>query len=70
MANPFMPKLYVSVDSMLFGKHCRFHLMRIEDEHLTFSLTVSDNSVFFFDEAPSVIEVNLHAMFHILADVD
>ena len=68
MANPFVLQLYVGVGSMALGKHCRFHLVRIEDEHLTFSSTMSDKSTFFSDEASSVIEADLHALFHYLAN--
>ena len=66
VADPFVPQLYVGVGSMALGKHFQFHLVRIEDEHLTFALTVSDKSSFGFDEASSFVEENLHALFHYL----
>ena len=68
VANPFMLQLYVGVGSMALRKHCRFHLVRIEDEHLTFSSSASDKSAFFFNEASSIVETNLHALFHYLAN--
>ena len=52
VAYPLVPQLNVGVDSLTPGIHCRFHLMRVEDEHLTFSPTTSDKSAFFFDEHP------------------
>ena len=55
---------------MALGKHCRFHLVRFEDEHPTFSSTTSDNSAFIFYEAPSIVEANMHALFYNLADRD
>ena len=68
MVNLFVPQLNVSVSSMAVGKHCRFHLMRVEDEHPTLSATASDKSTFFFDEASFVVEMNLHALFHYLTN--
>ena len=68
VADPFMPQLYVGVGSMALGKHCRFHLVRVEDEHPTLSATASDKSTFFFDEASSIVEANLHAVFDYLAN--
>ena len=70
VVDPFVPQLYVGVGSMALGKHCRFHLVRIEDEHSTFFSSASDNSAFLFDEATMVVESNLHALFHDLADQD
>ena len=55
---------------MALGKHCRFHLVRIEDEHPTFSSTTSDKSSFLFDKAFSIVDANLHALFHYMADLD
>ena len=65
-----MPQLYVGVGSLAPSIHCRFHLVRAEDEHLTFSPTASDKSTFFFDEASFVVEMNLHALFHYLTNWD
>ena len=59
VTNSFVSQLYVSVGFMALGKHCRFHLVGIEDEHLTFTSTTSDNSTFLFDEAVTVIEAQL-----------
>ena len=55
---------------MALAKHCRFHLVRLEDKHSSLSSTLSDNPAFLFDEAPIVVEANLHAPFHDLADRD
>ena len=68
VAYPLVPQLYVSVGSLALGIHCRIHLVRVEDEHLTFSPTPSDESAFFFDEASSIIEADLHALFDYLAN--
>ena len=56
VANPFVPQLYVGIASMVLGKHCLFHLVRIENEHPSFSSTVRDKSAFFLDETTSVVE--------------
>ena len=58
MVDPFVSYLYVNVDFMALGKHCRFHLVRIENEHSTFSSSAIDNSAFLFDQAPSLAEAN------------
>ena len=70
MAKSFVPQLYVGLSFMALGKHFRFHLVRIENEHPAFPSSASDNSAFLFNEAPSIIEVSLHALFHNLVDRD
>mgnify|MGYP000550673338 CR=1 FL=1 len=70
VADPFVPQLYVGVGSMALSKHCRFHLVRIEDEHSSFSSSASYDSAFLFDEAATFVELNLHDLFHDLADRD
>ena len=61
-------ELYVGNNFMALGKHCRFYLVRIEDDHFAFSSSASDDSAFHFDEAATIVESNLHALFHDLAD--
>ena len=68
VADSFVPQLYVGVDFPAHCIHNRFHLVRVEDEHPTFSPTPSDESAFFFDEASSIIEADLHALFDYLAN--
>ena len=69
VASPLVSHLYVGVGSLTLGIHCIFHLVRVEDEHLTFSPTTCDKSVtFFFNESSSIIEANLHALFVYLAN--
>ena len=70
VAYPLVPQIYVSVGLSALGIHCRFHLVRIEDEHSAFSSITSNNSAFLFDDTPSIVEPNLHALFHDLADRD
>ena len=67
VAYPLVLQLYVGVGSLALGIHCRSQLVRVEDEHSTFSPTTSDKSAFFFDEASSIVEANLHALFNYLA---
>ena len=55
---------------MALGKHCRFHLVRIENKHLTFSSTARDNSAFLFYEVSFIVELNFRALFHNLANRD
>ena len=70
VASPLVSHLYVGVGSLTLGIHCIFHLVRVEDEHLTLSSTAGNESTFFLNEAPFVIEANLHALFHNLANQD
>ena len=46
--------------------------MRVEDEHLAFSSTTRHDSAFLYNEveASYVIEANLHALVHDIADED
>ena len=37
---------------------------------MTFSSTAGNKSTFFFDEASSIVEANLHALFENLANLD
>ena len=68
VTNPFLPQLYIGVGSMTLGKHCQFHLVRIESEHSTFSSIASENLAFLYVETSSVIEPNLHALLHHVVD--
>ena len=62
------PKLYVGIGFMAFSKHCRFHLVGLESKHSTFSSHTSDGASFLLYKATSVIEPDLHALFHDLSD--
>ena len=44
--------------------------MRVEDEHPALSSSARDDSAFFFDKAPFLVESNLHALLNHLADRD
>ena len=44
--------------------------MRIENEHLALSSSARDDSVLFFDEAPVLVESDLHSLLNHLADRD
>ena len=72
MVDCFVPYLYVRDGFMAFRKHNRFHLVRVEDEHLAFSSTTRHDSAFLYNEveASYVIEANLHALVHDIADED
>mgnify|MGYP006889216670 CR=1 FL=1 len=68
VAYPFVPYLYVGVESLALSIHGQFNPVRVEDEHMTISPTAHDKSAFFFDEASSIVEANLHALFDYLAN--
>ena len=51
-------------------EHGHFYLVQLEDKNSTFPSTTSDNSTFLFNEATSVIELDLHALLHNLVDWD
>ena len=44
--------------------------MRIENEHAALSSSAHDDSALFFDEAPILVESNLHSLLNHLADRD
>ena len=44
--------------------------MQIENEHPALSSSACDDSAFFFDEAPFLVESDLHSLFNRLADRD
>ena len=44
--------------------------MWLEDEQSVFSLPMSYDSMVFFNEAPFILELHLHALFYYLADQD
>ena len=68
VADSFVPQLNVCLGFETFGVHGRFYLVRIEDEHATFSPSLGYESAIFLDEATFIVEANLHALLHDLAD--
>ena len=70
LADSFVSYLYVGVGFIALCVHCCFYLIRLEDKHPAFPLTTSNESTFFFNEAASVIEPDLHVLLHNLADRD
>ena len=70
VANPLVPQLYVRIDFRGFCEHGRFHLVQIENEHPALSSSVRDDLALFFDEAPVLVESNLHPLLNHLADRD
>ena len=70
MANSLVPQLYVGVGFRVFCEHGGFHLVRVEDEHPALSSSTRDDSAFFFDEAPFLVESDLHALLNHLANRD
>ena len=44
--------------------------MRIENKHPALSSSMRNDSAFFFDEAPFLVESDLHSLFNHLADRD
>ena len=70
MADSFVPQLDACLRFETFCVHCRFHLVRIEDEHTAFFPPLSYDSAIFLDETTFVVEADLHALLHDLADRD
>ena len=68
MGDSLVPQLDVHLGFETFGIHGLFHLVRIENEHAAFSPSLSYESTIFLDEATFVVEMNLHALLHDLAD--
>ena len=56
VAYSHVPQFQVGFSFEAFGKHVLLRLVRIEDEHSTFSSTVSYESTVVFHEAPSIVE--------------
>ena len=53
---------------MSFGEQSGADVICIEDEHPPFSASLHDDLAFFFDEAPEVVEPDLHPLIDDLAD--
>ena len=56
--------------SMALGKYCRFHLVRVENEHPTFFSSSRGETIFLLDKATFMVETDLHALFYDLANQD
>ena len=61
VADSLVPQFQVGVDFEAFCKHDQLHLVRLEDEHSTFSSTVSYELTNFFSEA-FIIIIELYCM--------
>ena len=70
VADSLVPQLDVCLDFETFGVHGRFYLVRAEDEQVTVSPSLRNESTIFLDEATFIVEENLHALLHDLADRD
>ena len=70
VADSLVPQLDVCLSFETFDIHGRFYLIRIEDEHATFSPPLRYELAIFLDEATFVVEADLHALLHDLADRD
>ena len=68
MADSLVPQLDFFLGFETFGVHGRFYLVRVEDEQATVSPSLGYESAIFLDEATFVVEANLHALLHDLAD--
>ena len=68
VADSLVPQLDVRLGFETFVIHGRYHLVQIENEHATFSPSSCYESTIFFDKASSVVETDLHALLHDLAD--
>ena len=67
VADSLVPQLNVCLGFETFGVHGRFYLVRIEDEHATFSPSLGYDSTISLDEASVVVETDLHALLHDLS---
>ena len=70
MADSLVPQLNVCLGFETFRVHSRFYLIRVKDEHAAFSLLLSYELTIFLDKATFIVEANLHALLHDLADQD
>ena len=70
MVDCFVPYLYVRDGFMAFRKHNRFHLVRVEDEHLALSSSASNEAAFLLNEVASVVEADLHTLFQYFTNWD
>ena len=68
LADSLVPQLDVRLDFKTFGIRGRFHLIRIENEHAAFSLSPRYKLAIFFYKASSIVETDLHASLHDLAN--
>ena len=64
VANSLVPQLYVGIGFGAFCEHGRFHLVCIKNKH------AHDDSTLFFNEAPALVESDLHPLLNNLADRD
>ena len=70
VADSLVPQLDARLVFETVSVHCRFHLVRIEDEHSAVSPPLSYESAILLDEASFFVEADLHALLHDLADRD
>ena len=70
MADSLVLQLDVCLGFETFGVHGRFYLVRVEDEKETVSPSLGYDSAVFLNEASVVVETDLHALLHNLADRD
>ena len=68
MADSLVPQLNVCLGFETFGVHGRFYLVRVKDEHVSVSPSLGYESAIFFNERTFVVEADLHALLHDLAD--
>mgnify|MGYP000479906810 CR=1 FL=1 len=67
MIDSLVPQLEVLLSFETLGIQSRFHLIRFENEHSTFSPSSSYESAIFLNEASFVVETNFHSLLHNLA---
>ena len=70
VVDSLVPQFYVCVDFGSFRIHCLVHFIRTKDEHSIFSSSSRDESAPLFNQATSVVERDLYALLHDLADLD
>ena len=70
VAGSLVPQLNVPLDFETCGIHGRFHLVWIEREHSVFSPSPSYYPTIFFYKSSFVVETDLHALLHDLANGD
>ena len=70
MANLLVPYIQAGFNFEALYKHGRFHLIRCEGKHASFTAAVRYDLIASLDEAPIIVKSYLHSLFDNLTDRD
>ena len=70
VVDSLVPQLNIRLNLETFGIHGRFYLIQIENKYLAFSPSFGNEFAILFYKAASIVEIDLHALLHDLADWD